>query len=264
MLRIKKKEILGRPRGLLNVTNYSMQNSSLSRETDMPSSYTPLGQGLWEDSSSQWSQHGSIRGHFGLMVLLSSTHHNFSSTYEILCEDLRKRECTAREWNQQNGNRRGKKRFTVWRTSVKYSQPFHLGKSHFCTSQEKNFHFLFCSQAKTVTWQCSIPNKKHRQNFASYHSGYTTWSLSFTLYFGCLSLQSASYSGQGLSTTLMTTHANSVKRNAKLFVQILTFGLLEKYDSLNDKLVLKNENTQVPLLTQQTKIAHTQSSQRVL
>lgn len=37
MLRIKKKEILERPRALLSVTNYSMQNSSLSREIDMPS-----------------------------------------------------------------------------------------------------------------------------------------------------------------------------------------------------------------------------------
>ena len=32
---------------------------------------------------------------------------------------------------------------------------------------------------------------------------------------------------------------------------MLTFGLLEKYDSLNEKPVLKNENTQVHLLTQQ-------------
>lgn len=58
---------------------------------------------------------------------------------------------------------------------------FHLGKSHFCTSQEKCFHFLFCSQVKTVTWQWSIANNKHQQNFASYHSGYISWSLSFPL-----------------------------------------------------------------------------------
>lgn len=53
MLRIKKKkkkeeerkkETLGRPRGLLNVTNYSMQNSTHSREIDTPFSYTPSGQ----------------------------------------------------------------------------------------------------------------------------------------------------------------------------------------------------------------------------
>lgn len=67
----------------------------------------------------------------------------------------------------------------------------HLGKSHFCTSQEKIFLFLFCSQAKTVTWQWSIANNKHQQNFASYHSGYTSWSLSslFTLAVCLCSLQ---------------------------------------------------------------------------
>lgn len=97
---------------------------------------------------------------------------------------------------------------------------FHLGKPHFCTSQQKKFHFLFCSQAKSVTWQLSIANNKHQQNFASYHSGYTSWNLSFPYHFGCLSLQSGSYSGQGLSATLMTTYASSVKRNAKLCLQI--------------------------------------------
>lgn len=66
---------------------------------------------------------------------------------------------------------------------------FHLGKSHFCTSQEKKkINSLFCSQAKTVTWQWSIANNKHQQNFARYHSGYTSWSLFFPLYFGCLTL----------------------------------------------------------------------------
>lgn len=135
---------------------------------------------------------------------------------------------------------------------------FHLGKSHFCSSQEKNFHFLFCSQAKTVTWQLSIANNKHQQNFASYRSGYTSWSLSFPLYFGCLSLQSASYSGQGLSTTLVTTYATSVKRNVKLCVQInIDFWPSWKVWFPKWQTSLKNENTQVSLLTQQTKITHT-------
>lgn len=159
-----------------------MQNSSLSRETDMPSIYTPLGQSLWGDSSSQWSQHGSIRRHFCLLVLLSSVCHIFPSTSDILCEDLGKRECTAREWNQQNGN-------TVWRTSVKYSQPFSSWKVPLLHQPgKKKINFLFCSQAKTVTWQWSIANNKHQQNFARYHSGYTSWSLFFPLYFGCLTL----------------------------------------------------------------------------
>lgn len=37
---------------------------------------------------------------------------------------------------------------------------------------------------------------------------------------------------------------------------MLTFGLFAKYDSLDDKLVLKSENSQVPFLTQQTEITH--------
>lgn len=127
--------------------------------------------------------------------------------------------CTAREWNQQNSDRRVKerfKRFTVWRTSVKYPQPFSSWKIPLLHQPGKKFHFLFCSQEEAVTWQWSIANNKHQQSLASFHSGYTSWSPSFPLYFGRLCRL------QGLSATMMTTYVSSVKWNQKLHVRIDT------------------------------------------
>lgn len=163
---------------MLNVTDYSMQNSSLSRESDMPSSYAPLGQGLRGDSSSQWSWHGSIRRYFCSLVC---------SAAPIITSQPPKRS-SRRTWGKATvlqGNETSRTAIEKLRQdsmedfSQVFSAFFILESPTSAPARKDFFCFLFCSQVKTVTWQWSIANNKHQQNFASYHSGYISWSLSF-------------------------------------------------------------------------------------